>query len=82
MDGAQKIFNLLRPLITPRNPELDARVQANFTKVDGLLARYREKDGQFQNYDKLSPSDRNALKGSITALAEDLSLLRGTLALD
>ena len=82
VDGAQKIFNLLRPLITPRNPELDARVQANFTKVDGLLARYREKDGQFQNYDKLSPSDRNALKGSITALAEDLSLLRGTLALD
>jgi iron uptake system component EfeO len=82
VDGAQKIFNLLRPLITPRNPALDARVQANFTKVDGLLARYRGQDGQFQNYDKLSPRDRNALKGAITALAEDLSQLRGTLALD
>jgi iron uptake system component EfeO len=82
VDGAQKIFNLLRPLIAPRNPELDARVEANFAKVDGLLARYRGQDGQFQNYDKLSPADRNALKGSITALAEDLSLLRGTLALD
>jgi iron uptake system component EfeO len=82
VDGAQKIFNLLRPLIAPRNPDLDARVEANFAKVDGLLARYRGQDGQFQNYDKLSPADRNALKGSITALAEDLSLLRGTLALD
>jgi iron uptake system component EfeO len=82
VDGAQKIFNLLRPLITPRNPALDDRVQANFTKVDGLLARYRGQDGQFQNYDKLSPRDRNALKGAITALAEDLSQLRGTLALD
>jgi iron uptake system component EfeO len=82
VDGAQRIFNLLRPLITPRNPELDDRVQANFTKVDGLLARYRGADGQFQNYDKLSPRDRNALKGAITALAEDLSKLRGTLALD
>jgi iron uptake system component EfeO len=82
VDGAQKIFNLVRPLITPRKPELDARVQANFTKVDGLLARYRGQDGQFQNYDKLSPRDRNALKGAITALAEDLSQLRGTLALD
>jgi iron uptake system component EfeO len=82
VDGAQKIFNLLRPLITPRNPKLDARVQANFTKVDGLLALYRDKDGQFANYDKLSPRDRNALKGAITALAEDLSQLRGTLGLE
>jgi iron uptake system component EfeO len=82
VDGAQTIFNLLRPLIGPRDPKLDARVQTNFAKVDGLLARYRDKDGQFQNYDKLSPADRNALKGAITALAEDLSQLRGTLALD
>ena len=29
-----------------------------------------------------SPSDHNALKGAITALAEDLSQLRGTLGLD
>jgi iron uptake system component EfeO len=82
VDGAQKIFNLLQPLITPRNPKLDARVKANFTKVDGLLALYRDKDGQFANYDKLSPRDRNDLKGAITALAEDLSQLRGTLGLE
>lgn len=82
VDGAQKIFDLLRPLITTRNPKLDARVQANFTKVDGLLALYRNKDRQMSNYDKLSPRDRNALKGAITALAEDLSQLRGTLGLD
>ena len=82
VDGAQKIFNLLRPLITSGNPDLDARIEANFTKVDGLLALYRDKDGQFANYDKLTLRDRNALKGAITALAEDLSQLRGTLALD
>jgi iron uptake system component EfeO len=82
MDGAQKIFDLLRPLIAARDPKLDARVQANFTKVDGLLALYRDQDRQMSNYDKLSPRDRNALKGAITALAEDLSQLRGTLALD
>ena len=82
VDGAQKIFNLLQPLISPRNPKLDARIQANFTKVDGLLALYRDKDGQFANYDKLSLRDRNALKGAITALAEDLSQLRGTLGLE
>jgi iron uptake system component EfeO len=82
VEGAQKIFSLLRPLIAKRNSNLDARVQTNFSKVDTLLARYRGPDGQFQNYDKLSPPDRNALKGAITALAEDLSQLRGTLSLD
>jgi iron uptake system component EfeO len=82
VDGAQKIFDLLHPLIVARNPKLDTRIQANFTKVDGLLALYRDKDRQMSTYDKLSPRDRNALKGAITALAEDLSQLRGTLGLD
>jgi len=82
VDGAQKIFDLLRPLIATRNSELEARIRTNFSKVDTLLGRYRGQEGQFQNYDKLSASDRNALKGAITALAEDLSQLRGTLGLD
>ena len=82
VDGSQKIFDLLHPLIVAKNPKLDARIQANFTKVDGLLALYRDKERQMSNYDKLSPRDRNALKGAITALAEDLSQLRGTLGLD
>jgi iron uptake system component EfeO len=82
VDGAQKIFELLRAAVAQRNPELDARIRANFAKVDSLLARYRGAEGQFQNYDKLSSPDRNALKGAITALAEDLAQLRGTLALD
>jgi iron uptake system component EfeO len=82
VDGAKKIFDLLRPLIAKRNSELAARVQANFSKVDTLLAHYRGSDNRFQNYDKLSSTDRNALKGAITALAEDLSQLRGTLGLD
>src|SRR6202453_577112 len=82
VDGAQKIFTLLRPLIAKRNSELEARIRTNFSKVDTLLGRYRAQEGQFQNYEKLSGSDRNALKGPITALAEDLSQLRGTLGLD
>jgi iron uptake system component EfeO len=82
VDGAQKIFDLLHPLIAKRNSELAARVQSNFAKVDMLLARYRTGDGRFQNYEKLSSSDHNALKGAITTLAEDLSLLRGTLGID
>lgn len=36
----------------------------------------------FETYDKLTDADRNALKGPITALAEDLAQLRGVLGLD
>ncbi len=81
LDGAQKIVNLLRPLLQPRKPDLLARIDANFAKVDHTLAKYRGKDG-FQSYEKVTPADRNALKGPITVLAEDLSQLRGVLGID
>ncbi|WP_336796104.1 iron uptake system protein EfeO [Erwinia aphidicola] len=81
VDGAQKIVNLLRPLVQKQNPQLLAKVDGNFNKVDTILARYRTKDG-YESYDKLTDADRTALKGPVTALAEDLSLLRGTLGLD
>jgi iron uptake system component EfeO len=82
VDGARKIFDLLHPLLVKRNAELAARVDKNFSKVDTLLGRYQTEDRRFASYEDLKVSDRNALKGSITALAEDLALLRGTLGLD
>lgn len=81
LDGAQKIVDLLRPLLQPRSPELLARIDANFAKVDRTLAKYRGKEG-FLSYDKVTSADRNALKGPITILAEDLSQLRGVLGVD
>lgn len=50
-------------------------------KVDAILSKYRTKDG-FETYDKLTDADRNALKGPITTLAEDLAQLRGITGLD
>ena len=79
--AAQKIVDLLRPQLQKSNAELLAKVDANFKKVDAILAKYRTKDG-FETYDKLTNADRNALKGPITTLAEDLSQLRGVLGLD
>lgn len=81
VDGAQKIVDLLRSQLQKENGELLAKVDANFKKVDAILAKYRTKD-RFETYDKLTDADRNALKGPITTLAEDLSLLRGVLGLD
>ncbi|WP_393969700.1 iron uptake system protein EfeO [Kluyvera intermedia] len=81
IDGAQKIVNLLRPQLQKENSALLAKVDANFKKVDAILAKYRTKDG-YETYNKLTDADRNALKGPITTLAEDLAQLRGILGLD
>lgn len=81
IDGAQKIVNLLRPILQKDNAPLLAKVDANFKKVDAILAKYRTETG-FESYEKLTDADRNALKGPITTLAEDLALLRGVLGLD
>jgi len=81
LDGAQKIVTLLRPQLQKADPALLAKIDGNFKKVDAILTKYRSGDG-FEAYDKLSGADRTALKGPITALAEDLALLRGTLGLD
>lgn len=81
VDGAQKIVTLLRPLLQKTDPARLAQIDGNFSKVDGLLAKYRTTQG-FESYDKLTTADRNAMKGPITALAEDLATLRGVLGLD
>ncbi|AWN52135.1 iron uptake system protein EfeO [Methylobacterium sp. 17Sr1-1] len=82
VEGSRKIFDLLRPLVAPRDPDFVARTEKNFSRVEALLAKYRTEDGGFSPYDSLSDRDRNALKGPITVLAEDLSTLRGKLGLD
>ena len=82
LDGAQKIVELLRGDLAKRDPKLLARIEANFSKVDKGLAKYRANGGGFESYDALKESDQKALKGPITALAEDLSKLRGTLGID
>jgi iron uptake system component EfeO len=82
LDGAQKIVALLNPLVQKQEPQLSTQLSANFTKVDALLAKYKTKDGGFESYEKVTDQDRTALKAPITALAEDLSALKGTLGVE
>jgi iron uptake system component EfeO len=82
LDSAQKIVELLTPLLQKQDGELVGRLSANFKKVDALLAKYRIKDGGFESYEKLTEADRNALKAPITRLAEDLSTLKGALGVE
>jgi iron uptake system component EfeO len=81
VDGAQKIVSLLRSMVQSRNPRLLTKLDGNFTKVDAILAKYRQGNG-YRSYQSVSDADRKALKGPITALAEDLAELPGTLQAD
>ncbi|MBK9081313.1 MAG: iron uptake system protein EfeO [Rhizobiales bacterium] len=81
VEGAGKIHDLLRPLTAKENPKLVKRIDDNFAKVNVLLARYQAPGGGFVPYEKVSKRDRNAMRGPINALAEDLSKLRGVLGL-
>ncbi|GEP12150.1 iron uptake system protein EfeO [Methylobacterium gnaphalii] len=80
IEGSKAIFVLLRPLLE-QDQEFVARVDRNYRRVEDVLSRYRAA-GDFAPYDRLTSRDRNALKGPITLLAEDLSTLRARLNLD
>jgi iron uptake system component EfeO len=81
VDGAKKIVDLLHPLTAKADAKLSADVDKNFAAVDKILAKYKVGPG-WQSYDKVTEEDRTALKGPVTALAEDLSKLRGVLGLN
>ena len=82
VDGAEKIVDLLRPLTKKADKALSDKIDGNFKTVDKVLAKYKTSGGGYESYDKLTKEDRTALQGPITALAEDLSKLRGTLGLN
>lgn len=81
VDGAQKIVDLLRPLLEKVDAPLLTKIDGNLKAVSAILAKYHTEQG-FTSYEHLTDNDRNALKGPITALAEDLAKLRGTLGLN
>ncbi|MBJ3778456.1 iron uptake system protein EfeO [Acuticoccus mangrovi] len=80
-DGSEKIFELLKPIVSEQDPDFVAKVQANFDQVDETLAKYKTDHG-FESYEKLTDSDRALLASRVNTLAEDLSTLRGKLGLD
>ncbi|MFC7399890.1 iron uptake system protein EfeO [Chelatococcus sp. GCM10030263] len=80
-DGSQKIFELVRPIITKDDPEFVKKVAANFETIDKTLEKYKSGNG-YVTYDKLTDSDRTVMAAAVNTLAEDLSQLRGKLGLN
>ena len=79
--GAQKIYELLRPLIAGTEAKFVTKVDGNFKDVAEVLGKYRTPEDGFVSYEELSDTDRNMLSAKVNTLAEDLSTLRGKLGL-
>ncbi|MEV5599744.1 iron uptake system protein EfeO [Streptomyces sp. NPDC052496] len=77
VEGAEKSFQLLKPVARKNDPKLVTELDKQFTALNTLLDKYRTDtngDG-FTSYDKVGKSERKELSDGVNALAEPLSKL-------
>ncbi|MCZ4100729.1 iron uptake system protein EfeO [Streptomyces sp. So13.3] len=79
VDGAQKAYELLKPVASQNNPELAKELDKQFTAINTLLAKYRTGD-TFVSYDTVNAAQRKELSDGVNALAEPLSKLAAAVA--
>jgi iron uptake system component EfeO len=77
VEGAQKSYELLKPVAGKNDATLTAELDKQFAALDKLLDKYRpSKDSyEFTSYDKVGKDDRKELSDAVNALAEPLSKL-------
>jgi iron uptake system component EfeO len=74
LDGARKVFELLRPIAEKKDPALTATLAQEFGDVERALEPYKEGAG-YRSYEKVTQTQRKELTDVVNALAEPLSKL-------
>ncbi|MEV6761274.1 iron uptake system protein EfeO [Streptomyces sp. NPDC051105] len=80
VDGAQKAYELLKPVARKNDAALTTELDKQFLALNTLLGKYRTtatSDG-FVSYDKVTKDQRKELSDAVNALAEPLSKLAAT----
>ncbi|WP_138495946.1 iron uptake system protein EfeO [Paenibacillus pinistramenti] len=77
VEGAEKIYELLKPNLADKDPELEKKIGDSFTVLQNELNSYA-KDGGYVSYDVLKEDEVRKLSQNLDALAEPLSQM-GTL---
>ncbi|MDQ0090806.1 iron uptake system component EfeO [Paenibacillus anaericanus] len=72
VEGAAKIYELLKPQLAANDAELDKQIGERFAALEKELAPFREGEG-YVTYDKLTEEDVRTLSQNLDALAEPLS---------
>ncbi|MDI9888022.1 imelysin family protein [Streptomyces sp. HNM0645] len=77
VEGAQKSYELLKPVASKNDAELVAELDKQFAALNTLLDKYRADTSTyvFTSYDKVSGAQRKELSDGVNALAEPLSKL-------
>ncbi|MER8031623.1 iron uptake system protein EfeO [Streptomyces bauhiniae] len=77
VEGAQKAYELLKPVAAKNDSALTGELDKQFAALDKLLDKYRPaKDSyDFVSYDKVNKGQRKELSDAVNALAEPLSKL-------
>ncbi|MEV6166123.1 iron uptake system protein EfeO [Streptomyces sp. NPDC052052] len=77
VEGAQKSYELLKPIASKNDAALTASLDKQFAALNTLLDKYRtdKNSYEFTSYDKVGKADRKELSDAVNALAEPLSQL-------
>ncbi|WP_328428182.1 iron uptake system protein EfeO [Streptomyces sp. NBC_00443] len=77
VEGAEKAYELLKPVAQENEPALVTELDKQFAALDTLLDKYRadKSSYDFTSYDKVGKADRKELSDGVNALAEPLSKL-------
>ncbi|MEV0492782.1 iron uptake system protein EfeO [Streptomyces atratus] len=77
VEGAQKSYELLKPIASKNDPALTASLDKQFASLNTLLDKYRadRTSYEFTSYEKVGKADRKELSDAVNALAEPLSRL-------
>ncbi|WP_067461855.1 iron uptake system protein EfeO [Actinomadura macra] len=79
VDGAKKVYELLKPVVQEKDAQLAKDLDDNFAAVETLLKKYEKGDG-YVSYDTVGKDDRKKLADAVNALGEPLSKLAGAVA--
>ncbi len=79
LDGAQKAYELLKPVAQSKDAALVSTLDDEFGKVQKLLTKYEKGDG-YVSYDTVGKAQRKELSNEVNALGEPLSKLAAAVA--
>ena len=73
IEGAEKIFAILKPKIQAKNPALVTELEQKFDAVNQLLAKHQVGQQDYKSYKELTPADTKALAEAVNKLGEPLA---------
>ncbi|WP_405002969.1 EfeM/EfeO family lipoprotein [Kitasatospora purpeofusca] len=75
VEGARKAYELLKPVAAEKDPELAKTLDSEFAAIETLLAKYKQADGGYTSYDKVTEAERKTFSDAVNSLGEPLSKL-------